>query len=110
MNQDLQEYINTYGADIQNLFTELRKLIFQSVSTEIDKELWAKLPSFYVGKNFIRIIPFKDHINIEASAIMEHKKELDNFKLTPRGMLQLYAHQAIPYNVLQTILKKTLAG
>lgn len=27
---------------------------------------WAKLPSYYCGEKFIRIIPFKDHINIKS--------------------------------------------
>lgn len=110
MNEDIQAYIEKYCVDVQTLFIELRKLIVQSVSCELDEKLWAKLPSFYVGENFIRIIPFKDHINIEASAIMKYKQSLEIYKITPKGMLQIYLNQDIPYSVLQTIFNETLLG
>lgn len=110
MNEDIQDYIKKYCGDIQKLFIELRKLIIQSVPCEIEDKLWAKLPSFYVGEKFIRIIPFKDHINIEARAIMEHKHQLEQFKITPKGMLQIYLNQGIPSNVLTTIFNETLIG
>jgi hypothetical protein len=110
MNEEIQAYINKYSEDIQKLFIELRKLIIQSVHCEIEEKLWAKLPSFYVGENFIRIIPFKDHINIEAMAIMEHKHQLEQFKITPKGMLQIYLNQDVPKNVLTSIFNTTLIG
>ncbi|NLK95762.1 MAG: DUF1801 domain-containing protein [Clostridiales bacterium] len=110
MNMEIQELINKYSIEIQELFIELRKLITQSVSCEINEKLWAKLPSYYVGERFIRIIPFKDHINIEAKGIIEYKEELDGFKITPKGMLQIYLNQNIPCDVLQNIFKVTLLG
>lgn len=108
MTEDIQDYIKKYCGDIQNLFIDLRKLIIQSVSCEIEEKLWAKLPSFYVGEKFIRIIPFKDHINIEARAIIEHKYQLGEFKITSKGMLQIYLNQDIPANILITIFNETL--
>lgn len=110
MNEDIQDYIKKYCVDIQNLFIDLRKLIIQSVPCEIEEKLWAKLPSFYVGKKFIRIIPFKDHINIEAGAILEHKHQLEQFKITPKGMLKIFPNQDIPSDVLTTIFNETLIG
>ncbi len=110
MNEDIQDYIKKYCVDIQDYFIDLRKLIIQSVPCEIEEKLWAKLPSFYVGEKFIRIIPFKDHINIEAGAILEHKHQLEQFKITPKGMLQIYLNQEMPDNVLITIFNETLIG
>ncbi|ROR29225.1 hypothetical protein EDD66_103161 [Mobilisporobacter senegalensis] len=110
MNGDIQEYITKYCDEIQKLFYELRRLIIQSVPCEIEEKLWAKLPSYYIGDRFIRIIPFKDHINIEAGAIMEHKHQLEQFKITPKGMLQIHLNQSIPSNVLATIFNETLIG
>ncbi|WMC92567.1 DUF1801 domain-containing protein [Kineothrix sp. MB12-C1] len=108
MNDEIQNYIVKYCDDIQNLFTKLRKLIIQSVPCEIEEKMWAKLPSYYLGDKFIRIIPFKDHINIEAKAIMEHNEQLKQFKITPKGMLQIYPNQDIPENALNSIFSKTL--
>lgn len=108
MNIEIQNLIEKYTIEIQDLFIELRKLVNQSISCEIEEKLWAKLPSYYVGDKFIRIIPFKDHINIVATAIIEYKKELDGFKITPKGMLQIYLNQNIPEDVLKTIFQTTL--
>jgi hypothetical protein len=108
MNDEIQSYLGKYSDDIQNLFTEIRKLIIQSVSCEVEERMWAKLPSYYSGDNFIRLIPFKDHINIEAKAINEHSEQLRQFKITPKGMLQIYNNQEIPENALKLIFSKTL--
>lgn len=107
MNEDIKNYIEKYNVDIQKLFLELRQIILQSVSCEIEEKLWAKLPSYYVCDKFIRIIPFKDHINIEAKAIIEHKTQLEGFKITPKGMIQIYLGQKIPINVLKKIFHET---
>lgn len=110
MDQDVKEYLDKYTAGVKELYTELRTLIYDSVSYEIQEKLWAKLPSYYVGETFVRLIPFKDHINIEASAVVSHKEELRGYKITPKGMLQIYLKQSIPSNVLQKIIKETLNG
>lgn len=103
MNEAIQDYVEKYSKEIQDLFYEIRELIIKSVPCEIEEKLWAKLPSFYVGEKFIRIILFKDHINIEAGAIMENKHQLEQFKITPKGMLQIYLNQGTPSNVLTAI-------
>ncbi|WP_339007528.1 DUF1801 domain-containing protein [Fusobacterium varium] len=109
MNKDIQNYIMKYSNEIQKLFYELRILILQSASYDIEEKLWAGIPSYYIGKRFIRLIPFKDHINIEAAAIIENKNKLQEFKVTPKGMLQIYCNQAIPVSVLKIIFKNTLS-
>lgn len=108
MNEAIEDYVEKYNEEIKKLFYDIRELILKSVPYEIEEKLWAKLPSFYVGEKFIRIIPFKDHINIEAEAIIEHKQQLELFKLTPKGMLQIYLNQDIPSIVLIAIFKETL--
>ena len=70
--------------------------------------LWAKLPSYYAGEKFVRLIPFKDHINIEAKAVLSHKRDLMDYKITPKGMLQIFLQQPIPVDVLTEIYKETL--
>lgn len=108
MNEQVKEYINKYPSEIINMYNDLRKIIFDSVSCEPEEKLWAKLPSYYVGEFFVRIIPFKDHINIEAQAVIQHKEELAGYKITPKGMVQIYLKQDIPYEVLKLIFAETL--
>ncbi len=108
MKEEVQEYTQKYSDDIQKLFIDLRNLVYQSIPCEIEEKLWAKIPSYYVEEKFIRIIPFKDHINIEAKAAVDYKHQLEQYKLTPKGMLQIYLNQSIADIVLITIFRDTL--
>jgi len=108
MNTQVKEYIEKYPNEIIDLFNRLRQLIWDSVSSEPEETLWAKLPSYYVGERFVRLIPFKDHINIEALAVIQHKEELSGYKVTPKGMLQIFVNQQIPTEVLMRIFAETL--
>ena len=56
----------------------------------------------------MRIIPFKDHVNIEAKAILEYQEMLSDYKVTPKGMLQIFLKQELPVDVLKKIFAKTL--
>ena len=108
INQDVEAYIEKYPDEIKTMFIKLRELIISSTEAKVEEKLWAKLPSYYVGEKFIRLLPFKDHINIEASAIAENKEELTSYKLTPKGMLQVSVKQELPENTLKIIFKETL--
>jgi len=108
MNEQIREYIDKYPSEIVDMYNNIRQIIFDSVSSEIEETLWAKLPSYYVGETFVRLIPFKDHINIEANAVSEYKEVLSGYKVTPKGMLQIFLNQELPIDVLKQIFAKTL--
>ena len=110
MNEQVRIHIEKYPAEAVELFNALRKLMYDSVSLRLEETLWAKLPSYYFGDNFVRLIPFKDHINIEANAITKHKEGLTGYKITPKGMLQIYVGQSIPNDILAQIFVETLAN
>lgn len=108
MNGQIREYLNKYPDEIIDMYNALRKLIYDSITSEPRETLWAKLPSYYVGEAFVRLIPFKDHINIEAKAVTNHKDQLSAYKMTPKGMLRIYVKQDIPVDVLKQIFEETL--
>ena len=108
MNEQVKEYVDKFPSEIVDMYLTLRQMIFDSASCEPEETLWAKLPSYYVGESFVRLIPFKDHINIEAQSVMQHKEELIGYKITPKGMLQIYLKQEIPCVVLKQIFMETL--
>lgn len=108
MNEQVREYIDKYPSEIVDMYNNIRQIILDSVSSEPEETLWAKLPSYYVGETFVRLIPFKDHINIEANAISEYKDVLSGYKVTPKGMLQIFLKQELPIDVLNQIFAKTL--
>jgi len=105
-----REYLDKYPGEIIHMYNELRKILFDSVSPEPEEKMWAKIPSYYVGESFVRLIPFKDHINIEAQTIKQHKDDLEGYKITPKGMLQIYINQDIPGEVLKQIFVEALGG
>lgn len=108
MNTDIQTYVNQFPDDIIRLFSTLRDTVFSCVSDDIEEKMWAKLPSYYSGEKFIRLIPFKDHINIEASSMAKYKEKLNGYKLTPKGMLQIFPDNEIPTDILKKAFKETL--
>ena len=109
MNIQVEEYMNNYSVEIIDMFYNLRQIILDSASCEPKEVIWAKLPSYYVGDSFVRLIPFKDHINIEAKAVISHEKELSDYKISSRGMLEIYIKQDIPSEILKQIFVETLA-
>ncbi len=108
MNAQVREYVDKYPESIVDLFQSLRQMILESTPAEIQEVLWAKLPSYCVGESFVRLIPFKDHLNIEAWAVTLHREELSDYKITPKGMLQIYLKQDIPTQTLKRIFAETL--
>jgi len=108
MNTETDNYIQKYCVEIRERFYKIKELIQQSVPFEVEEKLWANLPSYYAGEKFVRLIPFKDHINIEAESIKEYTDELKGYKITPKGMLQIYLNQDIPNDMLESIFRKTL--
>lgn len=108
MVEDIRNYLDKFEEKAQKQFTILYELVYESTSESIKEKLWAGLPSFYVDKNFVRIILFKDHINVEAKAVLTHKEELKEYKITPKGMLQIFENQLIPNELLKVIFKESL--
>lgn len=103
MNEDISNYISTFNMETVQRFYELYDLIEQCEPSGSYEKLWAKIPSFYYKDQFIRLIPFKDHINIEAKAVLLFKHLLVGYNITPKGMLQIYHGEPIPYEVLKKI-------
>ncbi|WBW97211.1 DUF1801 domain-containing protein [Oceanirhabdus sp. W0125-5] len=108
MNGDIRNYLEKFEEETKHRFHMLYELIYESTSQDIDEKLWAKLPSFYVDKNYVRLIPFKDHINVNAKAVISHKDELSQYKITPKGMLQIFHNQQVPCELLKIIFKESL--
>ena len=107
MNEQIKTHLEKYPQEIADMFTALRQLIFDSVSADLEETMWAKMPSYYNGDKVVRLIPFKDHINVEVSGVIQHKDKLSDYKITPKGMLQVYVRQELPADVLKTIFAET---
>lgn len=109
MNKEISAYMEKYTEDVQELFGILYEMILNSCNIEIEEKMWANMPSFYCGNNFIRLIPFKKHINVEASAIKDYLDDLDGYTVTPKKMLKVEVGQVVPTNTLELIFHDTLS-
>ena len=108
MEAAVREYLERYSDEVMELFMKLRQLVFDASTLTPEEKLWAKLPSYYVGDAFVRLIPFKDHINIEAAAIVSHRDELTGYSVTPKGMLKIGVKNDLPAELLERIFTETL--
>ena len=108
MKQEIEQYLAKHPAEITALYAELREIIFSVDGVSVEETLWAKLPSYYCGESFIRLIPFKDHINIEASGLTRYAEAFPDCKFTPKGMMQVKAGQTVDSEILKKAFLETL--
>jgi hypothetical protein len=108
MNDSILKFMEPFDELTRQRFSILYDLILESTSQVVEEKLWAKLPSVYCGNNYVRLIPFKDHINIEAKGITAYQDKLKGYRFTPKGMLQIGHKQEIPGETLRLIFKDCL--
>lgn len=107
MDERVAECIAALPEGARQLFSDLRELLLTTLP-DVEEGVWARLPSYYRGDKFLRLIPFRDHINIEARAINAHRNALAGYKITPKGMLQLFVGEEVPLEVLTAVFTDTL--
>ena len=103
----VEEKISAFSDEIRQMFGQVRDIVY-SVAPKAEETVWAGLPSYYVGDKFVRVIPFKDHLNIEAVGLTNHKSGLKDCKFTPKNMLQIFAGQPIPTDILSAAFRESL--
>lgn len=108
MDSSIEKFIASFDPLTVERFTTLYQLALECAPGEVEEKLWARLPTIDCGDNFIRLIPFKDHINIEAAGLAAHKDQLSGYRFTPRGMLQVFHDQVIPADVLWLVFHESL--
>jgi len=108
MISSIQQFLASFDPLTIERFTALYRLALESAPGEVEEKLWARLPTIACGDSFIRLIPFKDHINIEAAGLPAHKGQLTGYRFTPKGMLQVGHEQDIPAETLQQVFRVSL--
>ena len=101
-----ENYLKKFDQKIILRFNQLKALIEEN--GPVEEKLWANIPSFYHGKNFVRIHVFKTHVNIEANASSEYQDILKDYRFTPKGMLSIRHDQELPNDILKKIFIKSL--
>jgi hypothetical protein len=94
MPNDVAHYVSLFPSSIQERYLQLVALL-ESNDIYIEPYLWAGVPTFQTSNRYVRFILFKDHININTSlgiSILELKPP---YKVTPKGMVQLFVDDPI---------------
>ncbi len=110
MNIEVKAYIEKYPSEVKELFGKLRLIVLKAGGENIEEKLWAKLPSYYLNEKFVRLIPFKDHVTIEAVGLKGFFGELEGYKITPKGMLQVFCGGELPEEILLEGFTDTFMG
>ncbi len=76
----------------------------------LDFRVWAGLPSFYAGERFVRVIPFKDHLNVQTAGVLGHAEDFVGCRLTPKGMLQIAHDAPLPAEALRRLFADALGA
>ncbi len=102
-NKEITDYFNKYDDSKIAKLETIRTIIHENIQ-DIQEKLWTKVPCFYKDKWMILIRVFDDHINFIADSVVQYKDELKDYKITPKGMLQIFDNQELPEETLKKII------
>lgn len=102
-NKEITEYFSKYDTVKVKQLETIRTLIHECIPG-IEEKMWTKVPCFYTNKVSIVIRVFDDHINFITNNVVQYKDELLGYKITPKGMLQIFDHQEIPFDTMRKII------
>ncbi len=113
---NLEEYINTFNEQGLNYYNKIKEII-SDIDLDIKERLFAGQVAFYVEETLkstfhsspvIVLAFFKDHVNIFASANKKHSKNLNNYKFTKKGTMQIHYNKELNKEVLETLFIDSL--
>ena len=102
----VDEYINSFPADIQFKLQAIRMLIFK-LAPEVDESFSYAMPAYKLNKKpLIYFSAYKNHIGLYAtpSAHKAFDKELENYK-QGKGSVQFPNTQELPMKLIEKIIR-----
>ena len=106
LHKDLEEYINSFPKEIQELLEQIRKTIRQA-SPEADESISYGMPAYKTnGKPLVYFATFKNHIGFYATPTghKEFKDELAKYK-QGKGSIQFPLDKPLPLDLIERITK-----
>jgi uncharacterized protein YdhG (YjbR/CyaY superfamily) len=100
---EITEYFAKYEQKKVVRLETIRTLIHENIQG-INEKMWTKVPCFYTNKGSIVIRVFGDHINFISDTVVQYKDELFEYKITPKGMIQIFDNQELPLEALKKII------
>lgn len=101
----MDEYINTFPEDVQNILNELRQTI-RKTAPEAEETINYQMPTFTLHGNLVHFAAFKNHIGFypTPSGIEAFKKELSVYK-NAKGSVQFPIDEPLPLPLIRRIVE-----
>ncbi|MCE5299034.1 MAG: DUF1801 domain-containing protein [Methanoregulaceae archaeon] len=101
----IDEYIDTFPPDVQNILGQLRKTIHEIVP-QAEETIRYGIPTFTLNGNLVHFAAFEDHIGFypTPSAIVAFKKELSLYRHA-KGSVQFPINEPIPFDLVRRIVQ-----
>lgn len=102
---DIEEYIELYPHEVQQLLNTLRNVIREEAPDAIERIAYG-MPTFYQFGNVCHFAAFKSHIGFfpGANGVAEFLPELAEFK-TSKGTIQFLYSKPMPLDLVRKIVR-----
>jgi uncharacterized protein YdhG (YjbR/CyaY superfamily) len=103
--KSIDEYINTFPKEIQEILESLRKVI-KKAAPMAEETISYRIPTFKFNGNLVHFAAFKNHIGFypTPSGIEIFKKELSAYE-TSKGTIKFPIDQPIPFDLVKKIVE-----
>lgn len=104
--KNIDEYINTFSADVQGKLQKIRKIISKTSPNAVETISYG-MPTFKLnGKNLAHFAGYKNHIGFypTPSGITNFERELSIYK-TSKGAAQFKIDEEVPVKLIEKIIK-----
>jgi len=103
--KSIDEYIDMFPSDIQNLLQEMRRTI-REAAPEAEETISYQIPTFRLNGNLVHFAAFKNHIGFypTSSGINAFKKELSRYEGST-GTVRFPIGKPLPLSLIRKIVK-----
>lgn len=101
----IDEYIDTFPIDVQEILRSVRKTIIKS-APEAEETISYMIPTFKLHGNLVHFAAYKNHIGFypASSGVRTFANELTSYK-TSKGTIQFPIDQPMPLGLIRKIVK-----
>lgn len=105
----IDDYIETFPPEIQEMLQALRKVIKEAAPEAIEKISY-QMPTFALHLNLVHFAAYKHHIGFYpgANGVATFINELSNYKLS-KGTIQFPIDQPLPFELISKIVQFKVA-
>ncbi len=102
--ETIDEYIETFPEDIQDILKKMRKVIQES-APEAKEAINYGMPTFKLNGNLVHFAAYKYHIGFypTPSGINAFKEEISGYK-SSKGAVQFPLDKPVPYDLVKKMV------